>query len=255
MTESPSGKPPAREMASMNDRARRKLCELINRYGQAVLEDPRRLKALLSDVCPGLNRQVHVLVSAAEQRVPQDILSSHSEQPQDLLSVRLARRLTDETGITEEAARWAVESWVIALDRTRFPDVPSESPSQPPPVRSGLQQQVTTSICPDCGQPIQYIADMVWGRFSCPHCGADLIYDRRPTSTTPLPLPNNRVDIPSADTGRIDCTARSTPNSPERAPDNSVSPAIRILAVCLGWAILAASCLTVWFLLRDSKVP
>ena len=53
----------------MNDLASAKLCEIVARYGPGVCDEPRRLRALLVDVCPGMPRQVHTLVAAAEQQV------------------------------------------------------------------------------------------------------------------------------------------------------------------------------------------
>ncbi len=98
----------------MNDLARRKLSELIAQYGSALGDDPRQLRALLSDLCPGCKREVHVLVAAAEQRVPAELLNA-AGSPYEVTAGRLARRLTSDLALTEEAARWAVESWAVAL--------------------------------------------------------------------------------------------------------------------------------------------
>ncbi len=99
----------------MNDQARQALCEIVARYGRGVSDEPRRVQALLSDLCPGMTKEVSVLVTAAERGVPQEAASSSPQLPPQAVVNRATRRLVDETGLTEEAARWAVESWAVAL--------------------------------------------------------------------------------------------------------------------------------------------
>ena len=99
----------------MNDLPRQKLRELIATYGRELCDDPRRCRALLSDHCPGARREISVLASAQEEGVPADLLRSSGGLPWEALRSRLTRRLVDARGLSEEAARWAVESWAGAL--------------------------------------------------------------------------------------------------------------------------------------------
>jgi TPR repeat protein len=128
----------------MNDSVRAKLAELLRSHGRALAEDPRRVKALLRDTCPDCPREVHVLVSAAEQRVPADLLASEGV-PWEVLSARLVRRLIDELALSEDAARWAVRTWADVLGRSpgaRITDGPRQrpadrtAPAAPPRARS-----------------------------------------------------------------------------------------------------------------------
>jgi hypothetical protein len=56
------------------------------------------------------------LINALEERIPLDLLAAANSMPHELLLTRLEKRLEEQTGLTAEAARWAVESWALALD-------------------------------------------------------------------------------------------------------------------------------------------
>jgi F-box protein 11 len=99
----------------MNKQPREKLCELIAEYGLALIDDPRRCKALLKDYCGQHKREIHVLISALQQGVAAELRSSPKNLPYCLPAARLAQRLHDQLGVTPEFAAWAVESWALAL--------------------------------------------------------------------------------------------------------------------------------------------
>lgn len=99
----------------MNDQPRRVLCDLIARNGPSLVENQRRCEALLRDHCAEYRREVNVLVSALRDRVPRDILSSTSTTLRGVLLARLTERLQDDLALSEDAAKWAVESWALAI--------------------------------------------------------------------------------------------------------------------------------------------
>ncbi len=99
----------------MNDLPRQKLCELIDQYGHSLCDDPRRCGALLKDYCGQYKQEIFVLVNALEKRVAEELINTSANIPQSITLARLIRRLEDELGLTEAAAKWAVESWAIAL--------------------------------------------------------------------------------------------------------------------------------------------
>src|SRR5438034_9105682 len=99
----------------MNDLPRQKLRELSATYGRELCDDPRRCRALLSDHCPGNRREISVLIGAQEEGVPADVLRGTAGLPWEALRSRLTRRLVDARGLSEETARWAVETWGLAL--------------------------------------------------------------------------------------------------------------------------------------------
>jgi hypothetical protein len=94
----------------MNDLPRQKLSELIENHGSAVLDDWERCQGWLQYSCPDHKREVNVLLAALRQRVPHELLASAEEEV-------LVRRLADERALTEEAARWGVKAWRLALEK------------------------------------------------------------------------------------------------------------------------------------------
>jgi len=109
----------------ISDIPRQKLCELIARFGQSLCDDPRRCEGLLRDFCGSYRREIHLLVSAAKQRVPAEILSSSDRVPPGVLIARLSKRLRDDLGLAEDFARWTVESWGLALGKLSSADLGS----------------------------------------------------------------------------------------------------------------------------------
>jgi DNA-binding CsgD family transcriptional regulator len=100
----------------MDELPRQKLSELLATYGRSLCDDPRRCEGLLRDVCGAHKREVNVLVSALKERIATDLLSSSARsQPHEILFARLTKRLTENLGLAEDAARWAVDSWALAL--------------------------------------------------------------------------------------------------------------------------------------------
>lgn len=100
----------------MNEQPRQKLREIVTRHGREVVEDARRCEGLLRDHAGQHRREVSVLVSALEEHVPQDLLASAAAAaPRAVLLKRLARRLSDNQAISEQAAAWSVNSWALAL--------------------------------------------------------------------------------------------------------------------------------------------
>src|ERR671920_1704557 len=99
----------------MHDAPRQTLRELIARHGPGLCSDARRCEGLLRDLCGEHRREINILVSALKERVPLDLLAAQSAMPRGLLIARLAKRLEDQLALTGEAARWAVDSWALAL--------------------------------------------------------------------------------------------------------------------------------------------
>ena len=99
----------------MDDLPRKILAELVARFGREFWENPKRCEALLRDFCPQHKRELFVLVSAAKESMPAELFGSASGIPKEVLLSRLAKRLHDDLGIDEDFARWAVESWALAL--------------------------------------------------------------------------------------------------------------------------------------------
>ena len=124
----------------MHNEPRQKLRELIIEYSCSLCEDPRRCEALLKDYCGQYKREIFVLVSALKNRVAEDLIKTSAGAPLALVMGRLIQRLEDELGLAEDAARWAVESWALALglpvanvERPHpAPEPPRVKPVEPP---------------------------------------------------------------------------------------------------------------------------
>jgi len=125
----------------MNDIVRQKLQYVIAQYGRAICDEPKRCEALLRDFCPEYKREVNVLISALKERVAAELMTASDALPKEFLIERLTKRLYDNLGIAEEFARWAVESWAIAL-------VTSVLKIKVPPEPVVTQPQITSPVIP-----------------------------------------------------------------------------------------------------------
>lgn len=117
----------------MHNEVRQQLCKLIAQYGNALSEDSRRCNALLKDHCGQYKREIFVLVNALENRVGTELINASAGVPISLLLARLVKRLEDELGLSETAAKWAVETWALALGVIDQP-IPVSVPESPKPV-------------------------------------------------------------------------------------------------------------------------
>jgi len=95
--------------------ARQALCEIVAENGAEIARDPRRLRNMLNDLCGDEPKAVFVLWAAAQARVANDLASA--QRATALHVERGARRLADELGFAEDVARWAAETWALALGR------------------------------------------------------------------------------------------------------------------------------------------
>ncbi|WP_375328728.1 hypothetical protein [Microcystis sp. BLCC-F210] len=155
----------------MNDLPRQKLKEIIIQYGRSLCDEPQRCEGLLRDLCGKYQKEIAVLVGALKERVPADLLASQNSTPPVVFLARLTKKLQDNLGLAEEAARWAVESWALALGVISSNDLKT-NPSSDPPVPTPIPTPVPDSA----GQPTS--------SFSV-------------SSTIPVQLPVNPVTIPS----------------------------------------------------------
>ncbi|WP_375328730.1 hypothetical protein [Microcystis sp. BLCC-F210] len=131
----------------MNDLPRQKLKEIIIQYGRSLCDEPQRCEGLLRDLCGQYQKEIAVLVGALKERVPADLLASQNSTPAVVFLARLTKKLQDNLGLTEEAARWAVESWALALGVISEADTaPVDSSSPPPQVPPQYRQENVNQI-------------------------------------------------------------------------------------------------------------
>ncbi len=149
----------------MDDSAGQALSELVTKHGQGLCDDPRLLRSLLNDYCPELTREVNVLVTAADHRLVAELRNSSTGLPWSVVSGRLVRRMVDELGVDEPAARWAIETWGIALGRRPAPAA-GPSPGGPSPAGTGqpLSPRPSPSSSPTEEGPPTPVAPQGLGR-------------------------------------------------------------------------------------------
>ncbi len=130
----------------MDDLPRQTLIELVARYGPALSADPKRTEGLLRDFCGAYKPEIFVLVSALKENVAADLLSLQDSVPYQVSSAQLTRRLQDNLALAEDAARWAVDSWALALGLI-------QQPSAAPPSRASKKPAPATAPTPTTAPP------------------------------------------------------------------------------------------------------
>jgi hypothetical protein len=129
----------------MHNEPRQQLCQLIAQYGRTLSEDPRRCGALLKDYCGQYKREIFILVNALENRVATELLNASAGVPEVVLLSRLSKRLEDELGLAETAAKWAVETWALALGVISQPLAIVAQISQQPQILSQQFNQIVSN--------------------------------------------------------------------------------------------------------------
>lgn len=99
----------------MNDNARLALCDMVRQYGRSAIEDPSRCKGLLHDFLRNERPELTILLGALTEGVPSDLVTSQSAAPPMARIAQAIGKLQKNLLLTEDAARWAVESWAVAL--------------------------------------------------------------------------------------------------------------------------------------------
>jgi len=99
------------------DRVQQKLCEILATQGRSLCEDPQRCEDLLRDLGSEHEREISILIRALREGVAADLIRSQGSVPSELLLGKWTQRLQDNLALPGDVARWAVESWALALGR------------------------------------------------------------------------------------------------------------------------------------------
>jgi len=147
----------------MNDLPRHTLSRIIAVHGRGICDAPKRIEALLRDLCGAHRREINIIIGALEERVAADLIAAGNSVPRDVLLARLAARLRDNLAYTPEAARWGVETWAVALGslseaelqaRTRTESAEASRSTAPPPLRDPKPLAANpASVSPQTPQP------------------------------------------------------------------------------------------------------
>lgn len=107
----------------MNFAVKQKLKDIINTYGVSILNEPKRIEAILKDYCYENRKEIFLIMSAINENIAQELQNVKHAVAQLGIVNRLIKRLCDNLGITEDNAKWAVESWIYALDLNKEEDI------------------------------------------------------------------------------------------------------------------------------------
>src|SRR6202522_4148909 len=100
--------------SSMISTPRDVLIDIVAKYGEPLLASPLRTEGLLKDYCGESRREIFVLVSCLRVGVVEQVRRQGGPSVK-LVCARLALKLEQNLAISGDVAKWAVESWAIAL--------------------------------------------------------------------------------------------------------------------------------------------
>jgi hypothetical protein len=110
----------------MNDQARQKLCDFISNYGPTICSTPRTCNMVLGQQCADFPTEKDLLLRALDRGAVTGVMKGPVGGPWDDLVKQVAG-----SSVSPDDARWAVESWAIALGKH-----PDAAPLPPEPVVS-----------------------------------------------------------------------------------------------------------------------
>jgi len=99
----------------VTDRVADVLANIVRSYGPDIGSDPRRVRALLSDLAGDAPRKIDVLVAAAELGAPSEIRSWTSGADEARSVPQLVSRLVADGTMDSATALWALQGWAFAL--------------------------------------------------------------------------------------------------------------------------------------------
>ena len=102
-------------MKRFDENVPRQLGEILIKHGLSPLSDAKLCENLLKDYCPEHKEEIALLSLAVKERIASDLLVSQDGLQRDLLRALLVKRLRKARSLNEGDARWAVESWSIAI--------------------------------------------------------------------------------------------------------------------------------------------
>jgi hypothetical protein len=108
----------------MNDQARKKLCDFIANYGPTICSTPRTCNMVLGQQCADYPAEKDLFLRALDRGAVAGVMKAPVGGPWDDLVKTVAG-----SSVAPADAKWAVESWAIALGK--HPDV---APPPPEPV-------------------------------------------------------------------------------------------------------------------------
>lgn len=97
----------------MNDLPRQELYKIFIQQGRSLLNNPQQCEELLQSSCGDYRREIFVLVQSLKEQIAVELMAAQEDESRKVLMNQLVKRLQDNLAFTEEAARWAVETWEL----------------------------------------------------------------------------------------------------------------------------------------------
>lgn len=139
----------------------RQLGEILIKHGHAPLTDSKLCENLLKDYFAPFKEEISLLVLAVKERVASDLLVSQDGLDRHVLHNLLLKRLRKAHSLTEADARWAIESWSLAI-RSFLRSQSDPEPFDPDPrsIRSPDPQNPwpTSGLIGQCSKAIRALA-------------------------------------------------------------------------------------------------
>jgi hypothetical protein len=120
----------------MQDDVRARLQTLLARPDRdELLDDPRRLAELVRErLGVGFRREASFLNVVMQEGVPKRLLTMTDSALTTSTIANYAKRISDDTGLKEDVARSAVETWATCLGLAVATRTPPPPPPPPPPL-------------------------------------------------------------------------------------------------------------------------
>lgn len=92
------------------------LSQILTDYGRNILQNPRQVEALFKDLCyvPEHKREINLLILALKENIPNELI--HHQPINDMLMMRLIKKLDDTHYIPEQHTKIAIETYAKALN-------------------------------------------------------------------------------------------------------------------------------------------
>jgi len=131
------------------------LVDVVARHGEALLGSPLRCEGLLKDYCGEHRREIFVLVSCLRVGIVEQ-MRRQSGPSIKLICARLALKLEQNLAISGDVAKWAVESWAVALGLMK-PEHATESTSKIQEQPAATEEVIPAEAAPQI--PAEHIAE------------------------------------------------------------------------------------------------
>ena len=138
------------------------LRDLVARHGIELLDDPRKLRAILLDHCGAARLEINLLSRAVEENLHAELQRENRPIAAYTL-VRLGQRLEDHHGLAPAQALWAVQSLAVAvgvisaeqMEETQVPPSVTIETDRPAQGATGASSEgvlpATYRLCPSRG--------------------------------------------------------------------------------------------------------